>query len=285
LHQWVKNLLLWVPLFTAFVFTDPRILQLAAQAFLAFSLVASATYISNDLWDLAADRQHARKRRRPFASGLLPIHHGVAVACGLLVLGLAMGAAVSGSFLAMLVGYVVLTTAYSWSLKRYVVLDVLMLAVLYTWRVIAGAVATGLAVSTWLLAFSVFLFFSLALVKRCAELVSLTQSDQAHSHGRDYRTQDLVVLWPMGVGAGLCSVVVFGLFAGSPETASCYADPRLLWVVAIGLMYWLTRLWVKTARGEMHDDPIVFAFKDRGSRVTVAIMVLLTGAARALNIP
>jgi 4-hydroxybenzoate polyprenyltransferase len=185
----------------------------------------------------------------------------------------------------MLAGYVVLTSAYSAALKRYVVLDVLTLATLYTWRVIAGSVATGIPISTWLLAFCVFLFFGLAMVKRCAELVSMAQADRTHSEGRDYRTQDLVVLWPMGVGASLCAVVVFGLFVGSDDSARRYADPRLLWLVALALLYWLTRIWVKTSRGEMHDDPIVFAFKDRGSLITGAGMVGLTLLAHVVNIP
>jgi H+/Cl- antiporter ClcA len=143
-------------------------------------------------------------------------------------------------------------------------------------------VAIGIATSSWLLAFSVFMFFSLALVKRCSELVSLEQMGSKATRGRDYRVTDLVVLWPLGVGAALSAVVVFGLFISAPETQARYATPQLLWLVAIGLIYWLARLWVKTSRGEMHDDPVIYAVKDRGSRTTVFGMVCIMLAAHFL---
>ena len=136
--------------------------------------------------------------------------------------------------------------------------------------------------SSWLLAFSVFIFFSLALVKRCSELVTLQQRDREATHGRDYRTTDLVVLWPLGVGSALSAVVVFGLFVNTAETQVRYASPQGLWLVAIGLVYWLARLWIKTARGEMHDDPLVFAVRDFGSRITILAMIVVTLAAHFL---
>lgn len=280
LHQWAKNLLIMVPLFTSFSFDDGHRLGAAAIAFFAFSLAASATYLLNDLWDLDNDRQHPRKKHRPFASAELPLLHGVAGAALLLVVALLLASVVGRSLVVMLLGYVVLTTAYSWSLKHYVLLDVLMLALLYTYRVLAGSVVTSLGVTPWLLSFSVFMFFSLALVKRCAELVLLQQTGRKGAHGRDYQVGDLVVLWPLGIGASLCSVVVFGLFVGSPETLARYANADLLWLVGIGLLYWNARLWIKTARGEMHDDPLVFALRDYGSRVTVLAMVAVTVLAR-----
>jgi len=272
-HQWLKNLLLFVPLLTAFSFLDVEKLTTMAVAFLAFSLAASATYMVNDLWDLQSDRQHPRKRFRPFASAQIPIHIGLAVAALALVLSFVMSVFVSKGFALMLLLYVVLTSAYSWMLKEYVLVDVIMLSLLYTLRILAGSVAVGISTSSWLLAFSVFIFLSLALVKRCAELVSLKEAGAQSARGRDYRVTDLVVLWPMGVGAALSAVVVFGLFVSAPETQSRYGAPQLLWLVAIGLVYWLGRLWVKTSRGEMHDDPVVYAIKDRGSRVTVLAMI------------
>jgi 4-hydroxybenzoate polyprenyltransferase len=157
-----------------------------------------------------------------------------------------------------------------------------MLATLYTLRILAGSVAIGVATSSWLLAFSVFMFFSLALVKRCSELVSLVELSRHKTSGRDYNVTDLLVLWPLGVGAGLCSVVVFGLFISTPDTQARYASPQLMWLVGLGLMYWLGRLWIKTARGQMHDDPLVFALRDFGSRVTVVAMVVATLAAHFL---
>jgi 4-hydroxybenzoate polyprenyltransferase/phosphoserine phosphatase len=283
IHQWLKNLLLFVPLMTAFSFQDAGKFVTMCIAFLAFSFAASGTYILNDLCDLDNDRQHPRKRSRPFASALLPIHHGLAVSAGALGLALILSVLVSPAFVLMLLFYVILTTAYSWVLKTYVLVDVLMLSLLYTLRILAGSVAVAIPASSWLLAFSVFIFLSLALVKRCAELVSLKEAGKEEARGRDYRVSDLVVLWPMGVGAALSAVVVFGLFISAPDTQVRYASPQLLWLVAIGLMYWLGRLWVKTSRGEMHDDPVVFAVKDHGSRIAVILMFAVMMIAHAVN--
>lgn len=283
-HQWLKNLLLFVPALTAFSFLEVGKLATVALAFLAFSFAASATYVVNDLWDLENDRAHPRKCLRQFASARLPILHGLAVAGGALILGLGMALIVSKGFFLMLLLYLVLTSAYSWMLKEYVLIDVLMLSLLYTLRILAGSVAIGIAASSWLLVFSAFMFLSLALVKRCSELVSLQQNGIAQTRGRDYRVTDLVVLWPLGVGAALSAVVVFGLFISAPETQSRYATPQMLWLVAIGLIYWLARLWIKTARGEMHDDPVVYAIKNRGSRITVFGMIAVVLVAHFLTL-
>ena len=274
-HQWLKNLLLFVPLMTAFSFLDLEKLTTMILAFFAFSLAASATYIVNDLWDLENDRTHPRKRFRPFANAKLPISHGLVVAASSLALAFILATALPASFILMLLLYLVLTSAYSWVLKEYVLIDVLLLSVLYTLRILAGSVAVGIAVSSWLMAFSVFMFLSLALVKRCAELVSHEHNGVTASRGRDYRVTDLVVLWPLGIGAALSSVVVFGLFISAPETQARYATPQLLWLVAFGLVYWLARLWIKTSRGEMHDDPVIYAIRDRGSRMVVLGMVVV----------
>jgi 4-hydroxybenzoate polyprenyltransferase len=280
LHQWLKNLLIFVPLLTAFAFADAGVLVDAFAAFLSFSLAASATYVVNDLWDLDSDRAHPRKRFRPLAAGHLPIGQALAVAgCGLAA-AFALAAAVNVAFLLMLLVYLAMTSAYSWVLKQYVLIDVLTLALLYTLRIVAGAAATGIAVSSWLAAFSVFVFLSLALVKRCAELVALREAGVPATRGRDYRVDDLVVLWPLGVGAALSSVVVFGLFISAPQTIDRYATPQLLWLAAVGLTYWLARLWIKTSRGEMHDDPVVYALRDRGSRVAVLAMIVVVLVAR-----
>lgn len=274
-HQWLKNLLLFVPLLTAFSFMQLDPLFVMILAFISFSLAASATYLVNDLWDLENDRAHPRKRLRPFASARIPILKGLAVAVGALGLAVALGSMVSQGFLLLLLLYLVLTSAYSWVLKEYVLIDVIMLSLLYTLRIIAGSVAIGIEASSWLLAFSGFMFLSLALVKRCSELVSLDQIGKDATQGRDYRVADLVVLWPLGVGAALSAVVVFGLFISAPETQVRYGTPQILWLVSIGLVYWLARLWVKTSRGEMHDDPVIYALRDHGSRITVMAMVAL----------
>ena len=281
-HQWLKNLLLFVPLFAAFSFLDLAKLGQLALAFVAFSLAASATYVVNDLWDLESDRAHPRKRLRPFASAQLPILHGLAVAGAALAAALALAALVSPGFLLVLLLYLALTSVYSWVLKEYMLIDVLMLSLLYTLRIQAGAVATGIKASSWLLAFSVFVFLSLALIKRCSELVSLQQDGRSATRGRDYRVDDLVVLWPLGVGAALSAVVVLGLFISAPETQARYRSPDLLWLAAFGMIYWLGRLWIKTSRGEMHDDPVVYAMRDRGSRVAILAIVALALAAHFL---
>ncbi len=280
LHQWLKNLLLFVPLLTAFSFLDIEKFGTMILAFLAFSLVASATYIVNDLWDLENDRAHPRKRLRPFANARLPISHGLAVAASALALAFILALALPSGFSLMLVLYLALTSVYSWVLKEYVLLDVLMLSILYTLRILAGSVAIGVAPSSWLMAFSVFIFLSLALVKRCAELVSHEKNGMPASRGRDYRVTDLVVLWPLGAGAALSSVVVFGLFISALDTQLRYASPQILWLVAIGLIYWLARLWIKTSRSEMHDDPLIYAIKDRGSRIVILLMIVVTLVAK-----
>lgn len=275
-HQWLKNLLLFVPLLTAFSFLDVWKLTTTAIAFFAFSFAASASYVFNDLWDLDNDRSHPRKRLRPFASGRIPIAQGVAAALVSLAVALALASAVSKGFLSMLLLYLALTSAYSWLLKERALIDVLTLSLLYTLRILAGSVAIGIPSSSWQLAFSAFIFLSLALVKRCAELVSLEQSGQGSAPGRDYRVTDLAVLYPLGVGAALSAVVVFGLFISTEETRARYVTPELLWLVALGLVYWLARLWIKTSRGRMDDDPLVYAVTDSGSLMAVTFMVAVT---------
>ena len=271
-HQWLKNLLLFVPVLTAFSQIDGGKIVTMALVFLSFSFAASATYVINDLWDLESDRAHPRKRLRPFAAGRIPVLNGVAVAAAMLVLAFVLAFITGPAFCLMLALYIVVTSAYSWIFKGYVLIDVITLSMLYTLRILSGSVAFGIATSSWLLAFSVFLFLSLALVKRCSELVSLEQLGQQATHGRDYRVSDLAVLTPLGVASAMAAVVVFGLFITAAETQARYATPALLWCVALGLIYWLARLWIKTVRGEMHDDPVIYAIKDRGSRITIGTM-------------
>lgn len=282
IHQWIKNLLLFVPLLTAFSFSELGNVVECMLAFIAFSIAASATYIVNDLWDLESDRQHPRKRERPFASARIPIATGVLASTALLAGAFFIAAFLPKAFLLLLAVYVVMTTTYSMVLKAYVLVDVLMLSLLYTLRILAGAAAVGLAVSSWLLAFSMFVFLSLALVKRCSELVSLKTAGKAAARGRDYRVSDLAVLWPMGVSATISSLVVFGLFINSDETQSRYLSPIILWITTLLLSYWLGRLWIKTARGEMHDDPVVYAAVNSGSRITVIAIVCSMLLARFL---
>ena len=279
IHQWIKNLLVFVPLLTAFSFLDASKLINAVVAFFAFSLAASATYVINDVWDLENDRAHPRKCKRPFASAALSIPAGLMVASASLLTAFILAMNVTSGFTLLLLSYLVLTSAYSWLLKQYVLIDVLTLSLLYTLRILAGAVAIDVTTSPWLLAFSVFIFLSLALVKRCSELISLQQAGMTATRGRDYRVSDQQVLTPLGVASALGAVVVFGLYISSPEVQVHYASPLLLWLAALGMTYWLARLWIKTQRGEMHDDPLVFALRDRGSRIAVIAMIAVVLAA------
>ena len=274
-HQWIKNTLVFVPLFTSFSFVEAPKVFTAGLAFFAFCLAASATYLVNDVGDFESDRSHPRKRQRPFASGELPLLQGLAGALVLFVLAILVGLLVSPLFAIMLCAYAALATSYSLTLKQYVVLDVLVLATLYTWRVLAGAVAISVAVSTWLLAFAAFMFFSLALVKRCSELITIQKVGGQAATGRNYTVADLAVLWPLGVSTGVSAVVVLGLYIGSPEAAKAYALPEVLWIAAAILAYWIARLWIKTGRGEMHDDPLVFSIRDSGSRRLIALIGLM----------
>ena len=284
LHQWLKNLLLFVPLMTSFQFLNVSKVIALVQGFFAFSLVASATYVANDVWDLQSDRAHPRKQNRPIASGAISIVTGVTGALVLLVAGLALAWSDSKPFAFVLIGYLMLTIAYSWELKSFVMLDVLILSLLFALRIVAGSVLASAPVSTWLLGFSVFMFISLALVKRAAELVTLAQLGLPATRGRDYRVTDLNILLPLGVGTALAAIVVFCLFISAPETQARYQSPELLWLVAFGLVYWTARLWVKVSRGEMHDDPIVYAAKDLNSRLMIAGMMGLVLLAHFLNI-
>jgi 4-hydroxybenzoate polyprenyltransferase len=272
-HQWTKNLLIFVPLVTAFALTDPVHLRSAFLAFLAFSFLASATYIGNDWKDLENDRAHPRKRNRAIASGMVSIPESVAVAALLLAAATAASWSLGPRFQLMMLGYVGITAAYSLLLKGYFLLDVIVIAMLYMWRILAGAVAIEVTASSWLLAFSTLFFFGLALIKRCAELHHLDAQGKTSLAGRDYQSSDYGTLQSIGVSACVSAVVVFCLFINSPEVRERYATPEVLWLVACALLYWSTRLWVKTSRGLMHDDPIVYSLRDRGSRI------LLSGSA------
>ncbi|MDH3221503.1 MAG: UbiA family prenyltransferase [Gammaproteobacteria bacterium] len=272
-HQWLKNLLIFVPLLTAFSFLDADKLITSTIAFFAFSLVASATYMINDILDIESDRVHPRKRFRPIANAEIPVTSVMLVALILLVAGLGLALFKSPQVFLMVLLYLVVTTGYSWFLKRFALVDVIVLSLLYTLRILVGSVAIEVPMSTWLLAFSLFLFLSLALVKRCSELVTYEKVGSDSASGRGYRVGDLTVLWPLGVGASVSAVVVFGLFINAPETATRYQSPNMLWIGALALFYWLSRLWIKASRGEIHDDPLVYAIRDRGSWVVFLAMV------------
>lgn len=280
-HQWVKNLIIFVPLLTSHQLGNPPLMLGALWAFVSFSLCASAVYLLNDLLDLDADRRHPSKRFRPFASGDLSLSVGFMMVPLLLVFGLGLAAWLSASFLGVVLLYLLLTTAYSCQLKQVALLDVFILASLYTLRLIAGHEATGVRYSTWLLMFSMFIFLSLALVKRYVEVASLRQQNQVTTHGRGYFVKDLELIAWLGAGSGYLAVLVLALYVHSPEVRKLYQHPALLLLVCPLLLYWISRVWLIAHRGGMHGDPVVFALKDRASYLvgllTLAVIWLATG--------
>lgn len=266
-HQWLKNLLVFVPLLAAHRVTEWALFIDASLAFLAFSLCASSVYLLNDLLDLPADRAHPRKRKRPFAAGTVRPVVGAALIPVLLLASLLVCLALPSVFLLVLVVYYASTVAYSFYLKRVVLVDVLVLAGLYTLRVIGGAAAVLVEPSFWLLALSMFMFMSLALVKRSAELYVQRKREVKHTKGRGYRTSDLEYLHSMGTASGYMAVLVVALYINGEAMAQGYQNPYMLWLVCPLLLYWVSRMWLKAGRGEMHDDPLVFAVKDRQSQL------------------
>lgn len=266
-HHWIKNFLLFVPLLAAHQFGNIHSLSSLLLAFVSFSLCASAVYIANDLFDLDNDRKHPRKRYRPFAAAVVPIKYGVAIIPILAIISLALGLMVGSRFVAWLIGYFVLTTAYSLRLKRYVLIDCLTLASLYTMRIIAGAAAVAISLSFWLLAFSAFIFLSLAFVKRYAELQVQEQAGNNDLYGRGYKVTDAPLVKTLGITAGYVAVLVLALYLNSETVIRLYAQPEMISFAVPIVLFWVSWIWIKAHRGEMHDDPIVFALKDRTSQV------------------
>ena len=278
-QQWLKNLLLFAPVLAAHRFAETESLALLMLAFFSFSLVASSTYLFNDLLDLDSDRLHPRKKNRPLAAGLIPISRAILVATGLLLVGIFLAFAINGSFLLCLITYLVITCAYSLVLKRVTLLDCMTLAVLYTLRIIAGAAAIGMGLSFWLLAFSAFLFTSLALIKRYAELEVQLLEGREKVHGRGYLTSDAPLLQALGISSGFAAVLVLSLYLNSSEVVVLYAIPQVVWGAVLVLLYWISWMWMQAHRGRMHDDPLVFAIKDKTSLIAgfVFLGILLLG--------
>ncbi len=273
-QQWLKNLLLFAPFLAAHRWHMTEEWLVLFAAFIAFGLCASATYLLNDLLDLESDRLHPRKRSRALASGQIPLWQGVLALPVLLLAGLIIAALLGAKFLLCLLLYLCLTSSYSFILKRLILLDCLVLAVLYTLRIIAGAAAVDMGVSFWLLAFSVFLFLSLAFVKRYAEIEVQQAEGRSALHGRGYLISDISLVLSLGVGAGYLAVLVLALYLNSAEVILLYSAPQIVWGAVLVLLYWISWIWLKAHRGEMHDDPLVFAIKDRTSLVCGGLFLL-----------
>ncbi|HHC29303.1 MAG TPA: UbiA family prenyltransferase [Rhodobacterales bacterium] len=282
-HQWVKNLLVFLPMLLDHSFTLPAF-GWSLVAFLSFSAIASGVYLLNDLSDLAADRRHPTKRARPFAAGRLPLALGTRAVPLLFATGFVLAALGGWSLALVMLLYAVTTTAYSFRLKGLLAADVIVLAVLYTLRMMAGSAATGIAPSMWFLSFAIFIFLSLGAVKRLAELTDLVASEAdspGHSQpaGRAYITEDRPVIAMIATSAGFGAVLVLALYMDSAEVRAQYDRPEVLWGVSLVVLFWISRTVLLAHRGEVNQDPVIFALTDKASRWAGLVTVLLVFAA------
>jgi 4-hydroxybenzoate polyprenyltransferase len=273
--HWFKNLLAFVPVIAAHRSHEIPLLGKSLLAFVALGLCASSGYLFNDLLDLEADRHHPRKQSRPFAAGDLPLSWALAGIPALVLAGCVLGALASALLPVMLAGYFALSVIYSLHVKKIAILDVLFLAGLYTVRIMAGSAAVGIWSSHWLLAFSTFLFFSLALVKRYGELAIMKRIDGDGARARAYELSDAELLAMMGIASGFLAVLVLALYIASDKAQTLYAQRGLLWFLCPLLLYWISHVWLTAHRGHMHDDPVVFAMGDQASRILLFLMALI----------
>ncbi|MFN3522308.1 MAG: UbiA family prenyltransferase [Phenylobacterium sp.] len=265
-HQWAKNLLVWAPIALGWPQLTGAGLAQALAATALLCLLASLTYVINDVADVGADRRHPTKRARPFASGALPVRDGLVVGGLGIPLALAAGWAISPAVAACLAAYTITTLAYSIGLKRAPLLDVFLIGVLFSLRVALGVAAAGLEWSAWLMTFSIFFFFSLALAKRHTELVRAVAAGMSEIPGRGYRPHDKDITLVFGVSSMMAAVVLVVLYLVEEVfPLGAYAEPRWLWGAPAVMFLWASRIWLLANRGEMNDDPVVFALKDRVS--------------------
>jgi 4-hydroxybenzoate polyprenyltransferase len=274
-YQWIKNILIIMPILMAHKQSDTESLINAVLAFFSFSFTASFVYVLNDLLDLESDRNHPRKRFRPLASGAISIPVGVMLIPLLLISGITIAFFINTEFLFILLGYLVLTTLYSFKLKKIMMLDVILLSGLYTVRLLAGSYAAEVEASNWMLAFSMFIFLSLAFVKRYTELYVKKEENKTKLHGRGYSVEDLPIIRSLGTASGYISILIFALYIHSDTVSQYYSNPDLLWLVTLCLLYWVSRIWILTSRGEIDDDPIVFTIKDKTSYFIGFIVAIL----------
>ncbi|MEE8341685.1 MAG: UbiA family prenyltransferase, partial [Candidatus Neomarinimicrobiota bacterium] len=281
IHQWAKNLLLFLPVILAHQFSDGNLLAAVLWAFVSFSFCASAVYIFNDLLDIETDRKHPIKKNRPLASGLMSVKTAMLLMVIFLLTSVFISLKIlSTAFLVILLIYIILTTAYSFILKQIMLVDVIVLGGLYTLRITAGSIATGVDVSSWLLVFSMFFFLSLAFMKRYADLILMKQKNYSEIAGRGYHVNDLDLVQKSGITSGFVAMLVLALYINSDRVIELYKAPILIWVIVPVLLYWIMRMWMVTNRGEMADDPIIYAIRDKTTYVVLAIisMIMLLAA-------
>lgn len=274
-HQWLKNALIFLPLILSHQLNQPNLLLQACIAFMSFSFVASSVYLLNDMLDLNSDRQHQSKKNRPFAAGDLSLAYGYLGAPLLLILGFVIALWLPSEFVLVLLAYWLMTTLYSLLLKSLFLIDVLTLATLYALRIIAGSAAISVVTTTYLLAFSFFLFLGLAMVKRYTEFLNLQNQGKSSIEGRGYGVENLQALATMGGGSSLIAVAVFAFYINAPATTELYSNPLLLWSICPLLLYLLWRIWALARRGELDEDPVLFAITDRRSQLTAALCGLI----------
>ncbi len=274
-HQWLKNILIFIPLIAAHRFYEMELFRSSFLGFLSFSMGASAVYVFNDLFDLEADRRHQDKRRRPFASGSLTIKQGLFTFVLLLLASLSIGKLLAPDFRFLIALYLCLSTVYSIFLKRLILWDIVVLACLYTLRILAGGAATTIPISEWLMAFSMFFFFNLACLKRFSELETIRHHEERRSRGRGYRVEDLQTMHILGIGSGLLSVLVFALYLHSDNVRLLYLWPLRLWLICPVLIYWIGQMWIMAGRGQIHSDTVVFAAKEKSSYVALALIAVI----------
>lgn len=279
MHQWAKNILLFVPLVTSHRLGELRLVAACLMAFIAFCCGASSIYILNDLFDLPADRKHARKRFRPLAAGRVSVSTGLATSGMLLLAAIGLALFLPLEFVGMLLLYLGVSSAYTFDLKRRMLVDVVCLAGLYTLRILAGGAAVGISISPWLMAFSMFLFLSLAFVKRYTELAALDADSDGFLRGRDYRAVDLDMIRSVGPVSGYLAVLVVCLYVNDRDAAALYGHPRWLWLLCPVILYWITRVWFFAQRGHMHSDPVVFALRDSRSLMAGVLCAIILIAA------
>jgi len=274
-HQWVKNFLIFLAPLLAQRILEPQIFFATLVGFVAFCLCSSSAYLINDLFDLAADREHHVKKMRPLACGDLSLAWGAFIVVPLISIAFILALLLPAKFIFALALYFVATLTYSLVLKQEPILDIVTLASLYSLRILAGGYAAQILVSTWLLAFSMFLFLSLACVKRFSEIYRLREANHQKVKGRGYVTGDMELVAQFGTAAGYISVLVLALYMNSEEVARYYTHPRELWLICPLLLYWIGRIWLLAHRGQVLEDPIVFAMKDKVSYLVGALSGLI----------
>ncbi len=279
IYQWVKNILIFVPLLLSHTYTDLDMVSVSLIAFVAFSLCASSVYIINDLCDVESDRKHPVKKFRPIAAGQLPPFAAKMAALFLFVIALAVALLVNQEFVLVFLAYFILTFAYSFGLKELAIIDVLILGGLYTLRIIAGIYAINEELSYWLLVFSLFLFISLAMLKRFIELKNMEERNEEKMTRRGYEVGDADLISKMGIVSSYIAILVIALYIHDPLVTAKYSTPIWLWLVIPAILYWLSRIWLIANRGLLYEDPVLFALKDKASYIVMIVCLVSVLAA------